>query len=144
MQDTGGLQNTIRISIGILVLKGNSILFGRSRDSTGIIKYFLPVGHLEFLESFTDCAKREILEECGIEIKNIRFQFLSNTKHYKPKHYVHIGLIANWKSGEPQVLEKGSIEAWEWRTRNDLPESLTTGAKLTLNALDQKRVMYED
>lgn len=127
----------------MLVFKGNSILFGRAKNKEGKIRYILPVGHLEFMESFSDCAKREITEECGIEIEDIKFQFVSNTNHYKPNHYVHIGLIAKWKSGNPEVLEPGGVEVWEWRDRNDIPDSLSIGAALTIQALEEDLPMYD-
>jgi len=47
-------------------------------------EWSFPGGHLEYMESFEDCAKRETREECGIEITNIRFQFLSNVIKYAP------------------------------------------------------------
>jgi len=132
-----------KISVGILVFKDQSILFGRAKDKKGNTKYILPVGHLEYMESFSDCAKREIAEECGIQIEDIKLHFLSNTDNYKPKHYIHIGLIAKWKSGIPEVLEEGAIEAWEWRNRNDIPTELSTGAALTLKALEEKKLLYD-
>lgn len=132
-----------KISVGVLVFKGDSILFGKAKNKEGEITYFLPVGHLEYMESFSDCAKREILEECGITIEDIKLQFVSNTDSYKPKHYVHIGLTANWVSGEPEVLEVGSILGWEWRECTDLPENLTKGSKLTLRALEEGIMMYD-
>jgi 8-oxo-dGTP diphosphatase len=132
-----------KISVGILIFKGDNILFGRAKNKEGKTRYILPVGHLEYMESFTDCAKREIAEECGIEIEDIKLQFVSNTDNYKPKHYVHIGLIAKWKSGEPEVLESGGIEEWEWISRNDIPTELSVGAALTIRALKEGRVMYD-
>jgi 8-oxo-dGTP diphosphatase len=132
-----------KITVGIVVYKGDKILFGRAHNKEGKRKYILPVGHLEFMESFTDCAKRELSEECGIEIENIKFHFISNTDKYSPKHYVHIGLIADWKSGEPEVLEPGGIEAWEWRNPNDIPKKLSIGAEFTLKALEDNSPMYD-
>ena len=132
-----------KISIGLLVFKEDNILFGKTKDKEGKTRYILPVGHLEFMESFSDCAKREIAEECGIEIEDIKFHFVSNTDKYKPKHYVHIGLISKWKNGIPEVLEPGGIETWEWRSLKDLPKELSVGAELTLKALKEEKVMYD-
>jgi NADH pyrophosphatase NudC (nudix superfamily) len=36
------------------------------------------------MESFEDCAKRETMEEAGIEIDNIKFLVLSNLKKFIP------------------------------------------------------------
>jgi 8-oxo-dGTP diphosphatase len=134
---------TTKISVGIVVLKENKILFGKAHNKEGKRRYILPVGHLEYMESFTNCAKREIAEECGIEIKNIKFHFISNTNNYKPTHFIHIGLIADWKSGEPKVLEPGGIEAWEWRELDNIPKNLSIGAAVTLKALKEEIKMYD-
>ena len=136
-------QQTTKVSVGILVFKENNILFGRAKDKAGNTKYILPVGHLEFMESFFECAKREIMEECGIMIEDIKLQFVSNTNNYKPKHFIHIGLTAKWKSGIPKVLEPGGIESWEWRSPTDIPKHLSVGSELTLIALKEGRVMYD-
>jgi 8-oxo-dGTP diphosphatase len=136
-------EKTTKITVGIIVFKEDKILFGKSHNKEGKTKYILPVGHLEYMESFSDCAKREIAEECGIEIENIKFHFISNTNHYKPTHFIHIGLIAQWKSGEPEVLEEGAIEAWEWIDPNHIPEQLSVGAAVTLRALEEKLPMYD-
>ncbi len=132
-----------KISVGILVFKGDSILFGKAKNKAGEVEYLLPVGHLEYMESFSECAKREILEECGIIIEDIKLQFVSNTDSYKPKHYIHIGLTAKWKDGEPKVLEEGGIESWEWIASTDLPKNLTKGTRVTLRALDEGIMLYD-
>ena len=113
-----------KVGIGIMIIKDRKVLLGKRRGSHGEGEYAFPGGHLEYMESFEDCAKRETKEECGIEITNIRFQFLSNVTKYAPKHYVHIGLIADWKSGEPKVLEPEKCESWDWHGIDKLPEPL--------------------
>jgi 8-oxo-dGTP diphosphatase len=132
-----------KISVGILIYKDNQILFGKTKNKEGNTRYILPVGHLEYMESFSDCAKREIEEECGIKIKDIELQFISNTDRYTPNHYVHIGLKAKWLSGEPKVLESGGILKWEWIDKDNIPENLSPGAKLTIEALGEGKVMYD-
>jgi 8-oxo-dGTP diphosphatase len=113
-----------RVGIGVMILKDNQVLLARRRGSHGAGEYAFPGGHLEYMESFADCAKRETREECGVEITNIRFQFLRNLTEYAPKHYVHIALIADWGSGEPAVLEPDKAESWQWYELNHLPSPL--------------------
>jgi len=95
---------------------------GKQISSHGDGQFGVVGGHLEYMESFKECALREIKEECGIEVKNIRFQFLMNLKAYAPKHYVHIGLTADWASGEPRVLEPDKMEGWDWYDLDKIPE----------------------
>lgn len=81
-------------------------------------------GHMEYMESFETCAKREVKEETDIEIKNIRFLRLLNLKDYPPKHYVDIGLLAEWKSGNPKVMEPEKAESWGWYEIDKLTKPL--------------------
>ena len=113
-----------KVGIGVVVMKGGKILLGRRKGALGKGEYGLPGGHLEYMESFEECARREIGEETGIEIKNIRFLSLTNLKKYAPKHYVDIGLLADWKGGEPQVLEPEKCEGWGWYSPDALPAPL--------------------
>lgn len=48
-----------------------------------------PGGHLEYSESFADCAAREALEETGLEIGDIKFLTATNDI-MEGKHYVTI------------------------------------------------------
>lgn len=57
----------------------------------------LPGGHLEYTESFEDCAVREVLEETGISIKSTPdFAYAVNSVFQESgKHYVTIFMRAN-------------------------------------------------
>ena len=63
---------------------------------------------MEYMESFEECAVREVREETGIEIANVRFLRLLNLKTYVPHHYVDVGLVADWKAGRPRSLARAS------------------------------------
>lgn len=69
-----------KVGVGVEILRGNQVLLGK-RKGTGFADSFYssPGGHLEWGESFEECAKREIFEETGLEVTNIRFICLTNT-----------------------------------------------------------------
>lgn len=113
-----------KVGVGIMIFKDGKILLGKRKASHGSGQYAFPGGHVEHLESFTNCALREIAEECGIEVENITFQFVANLTEYAPKHYCHIGLTADWKSGDPQILEPDKCESWDWYDLSNLPSPL--------------------
>lgn len=125
-----------RVGIGVMVFKKNKILLGRRKSSHGAGEYATPGGHLEYMEGFQSCAKREVLEETGLEIINIKFLCLLNFKDYAPKHYVHIWLTAEWKSGEAKVLEPEKCEAWDWYEIEHLPQPLFKNTRIALEALE--------
>lgn len=127
-------QNTPTVGIGVMIFKDGKILLGKRKGSHGEGEYAFTGGHLEYMETFEDCAQRETKEETGIEIDNIRFQFLANILKYAPKHYVHIGMIADWKDGEPEVLEPDKCEQWGWHALDDLPNPVFELSQMSIDA----------
>ncbi len=119
------------------------MLLGKRRGSHGAGEYAFPGGHLEYTESFVDCVTREVAEECGISLANVRFQFVANVRTYAPKHYVHIGLIADWVAAEPQVLEPDKCESWGWYDMKTLPEPLFKMARLAVDSSQTGTTYYD-
>ncbi len=125
-------QSRPKVGVGVMIFKAGRVLLGKRKGSHGEGEYAFPGGHLEYLESFEDCAKRETTEECGISIRSIKFQFLANVKKYAPKHYIHIGMTAQWEAGEPQVLEPEKSASWAWYDLDALPEPLFEFCRLAI------------
>lgn len=123
-----------KVGVGITIIKDGKVLLGKRKGSHGEGQWATPGGHLEYMESFKDCVLRELAEECGIEVENIRFQYLANMKEYAPKHYCHVGMIMEWKSGEPKVLEPDKCEEWKWFDINNLPENIFASSKWAIDA----------
>ncbi len=113
-----------KVGVGVMVMKNGKVLLGKRKGSHGEGEYGWPGGHIEYMESFAECATREVKEETGIEIDNIHFLRLLNLKDYAPKHYIDVGLLADWKSGEPQTMEPDRCEGWIWYDLNNLPSPL--------------------
>src|SRR5947209_504762 len=95
-----------RVGIGVFVWRDGKFIMGQRRGSHGANTWSIPGGHLEFGESWEEAAMREVLEETGMEIDNVRF--LTATNDYFPddnKHYVTIWVESDWVSGEPSIVE---------------------------------------
>jgi 8-oxo-dGTP diphosphatase len=123
------------VGVGVTILRERTVLLGRRRGSHGAGEYSTPGGHLDHLESFEECARRETREECGLEIAAVRFQFVANVTTYAPRHYVHIGLLADWATGEPRVLEPDKCDGWAWWPLDAPPAPLFEMTRLALEAL---------
>jgi 8-oxo-dGTP diphosphatase len=113
-----------RVGVGVMIWKDGKVLLGKRRSVLGQGDFSFPGGHLEHGESLALCALREVAEECGVVVDNLRFALLGNVLEFLPKHYVQIGFHAEWKAGEPQVLEPDKCEGWEWYALDELPEPL--------------------
>lgn len=132
-----------KVGVGVAIFKNGKILLSKRKGSHGAGEYAFPGGHLEYLESLEDCARRETKEECGIEISNIQFQFLASVRKYTSDHYVHIGLTADWKSGEPKALEPQKSESWGWYDIEKLPEPLFEFCRLAIESFKTGRNYYD-
>lgn len=131
-----------KVGIGVLVFKKGQVLLGKRKGSHGKGEYAFPGGHLEFGESIEECARRECKEEAGIEIKNVKFIRLSNLKKYD-KHYVDIGIMAEWASGRPKRMEPGKSGNWDWYDMENLPRPLFGVIEQTLEALKTGRNFFD-
>lgn len=138
------LPNQIKIGVGVLVFKDGKLLLGKRKAAHGAGEYSGPGGHVEYMESWLDAAKREVKEETGLEITNIKFNCLINLKKYAPRHYVDIGLIADWVGGEPQNLEPNKKANWHWYNLDDLPKPLFGPTPIYLEAYKTGNKFYDE
>ena len=77
------------------------------------------------LKKEADDAEFKIDEETGIEITNLKAEkFTNDTNIPYEKHYVTIFVVANYKSGDPKILEPDKCEKWEWFAWDELPKPL--------------------
>ena len=132
-----------KVGIAVLVLRDGKVLLGKRKGAHGSGEYASPGGHMEYWESYAECAKRECREEAGIKIKNIRFLRLSNLKRYGRKHYVDIGLVAEWASGEPKVLEPQRMIEWGWYDLDRLPAPLFAELEHSFEALKTGKNFFD-
>ncbi len=131
-----------RVGVGIMVFKGGSVLLGKRLGSHGAGEWCFPGGHLEFGESLKKGALRELKEECGVKIKNIKFLSVSNTIGYG-KHYLTIGFVSEFKSGEPKLLEPEKYQKWQWFALNDLPKPIFKDTKTMIKAYQTGKKYFD-
>ncbi len=137
------MENKPKVGVGVMIFKDGKILLGERKGSHGEGEYAFPGGHLEYMEKIEDCAKREVFEETGIKIENIKFQFAANVLKYKPKHYLHINMAADYKEGEVELKEPDKCRGWGWYDIEDLPEPLFYMVKLALESYKTNQIYFE-
>lgn len=107
-----------RVGVGVFILNDkNEFVFGRRKGSHGAGTWALPGGHLELYESFEECARREALEETGLELKDVRFLTATNSSRIDgSQHYVTIFMVSTLfdPSSQPRLLEPNKCDGWEW------------------------------
>lgn len=111
------------IGVAAIVRKGDKVLLGRRKNAHGDGTWQFPGGHLEFNESIKGCARREVFEETGIKIKNLRKGPYTNDIFEKEgRHYVTLFVICDYASGTERVKEPHKCHEWSWFEWNHLPE----------------------
>jgi 8-oxo-dGTP diphosphatase len=139
-------KNRPQVGVGLIIIKGNKVLLGKRKGSHGHGEYASTGGHLENGETLEECIMRELREEAGpdIQIKNLRFVRLINLRKYAPKHYIDIGFIAEWKSGEPKVMESDKKESWDWYDMDNLPSPLFGTVEAYIDAYKTGQILFEN
>eukprot|EP00898_Chlorokybus_atmophyticus_P002365 jgi/Chlat1/3129/Chrsp21S03356 len=120
------MDRRVGVGVGVLVCRGNKVLVGKRKGSHGAGTYALPGGHLDFGETWAECAIREVLEETGLSISPPRFAYVTNSiMQEEAKHYVTIFMRAETVGGvdaEARVMEKDKCEEWVWSELENVPE----------------------
>ncbi len=133
-QKPQNIQQRPIVGIGVMLFKDGKILLGKRKGSHGSGLYAWPGGKLDLMESIFDCAKREVKEETGLEITDLKFLRVMNLKTPDNYHFLDIAVSAQWKSGEPQTLEPEKCEGWAWYDINNLPEPLFSAEPSAIEA----------
>lgn len=104
-------------AIIVLVRKDDSILMVRGKK-TAPGRYSLVAGFVEPGETIEDAVRREVREETGIAIKNIRYRA---SEPWPFPDSLMLGFVADYAGGEvaPDGVE---IESAAWFDRDHLPE----------------------
>ena len=129
--------------VGVIIFKEGKVLVGKRRNKHGDGEYSFPGGALDYGESLVDCVKREVLEETGIKIKNVRFLSVANSSKHFGLHEVQIHFQADWESGEERDLPEERIGEWGWYKINEIPEPFFFPAKLTLDSYKTGKNFYD-
>lgn len=121
----GSCQNTVypKISPAIIVavIHDGKILLTKyaGREYT---RYALVAGYTEFGETLEDTVKREVMEEVGLKVKNLRY--------YKnqPWAFSDSILVGYWAEldGSPQIrLDETELSTAIWMAPEDIPDDFT-------------------
>ena len=74
-------------------------------------------GYVEVGESLEDCVRREVREEVGIEVTDVRY---AGSQHWPYPNQLMLAFRAKWKSGELRLQAEELSEA-RWFDPSDLP-----------------------
>jgi len=113
------------IGVAVIVVRDNRVLLGKRKGAHGAGGWQFPGGHLEYNESIENCAAREVWEETGLHIRNLRSgPYTNDIFREEKKHYVTLFVVADYEAGTAQVKEPEKCERWQWFKWGVFPEPL--------------------
>lgn len=114
-----------RIGVAIFVFKNKKFIIGQRKGAHGEGTWSVPGGHLEFGETIEKTAAREVLEETGLKINNIKIAGITNDIFKKEKkHYITIWVTSNWVHGKHKINEPDKFLELDWIDFDNLPKPL--------------------
>ncbi|QBG46372.1 NAD(+) diphosphatase [Verrucomicrobia bacterium S94] len=130
---TCGLQNYPRISPSMIVAvtRGNELLMARGHHFPEGL-YSVVAGFVEPGENLEQCVAREVMEETGIEIKNIRYH---SSQPWPFPHSLMIGFTADYAGGEIRI-DPEEIEDAGWYTAENLPDKIPSKSTIARALID--------
>ena len=119
--------------IVVRIHKGEQILMARGINflpgAWGLIAGFVEIG-----ESLEEAVHREVKEEVGLEISDIKYW---NSQPWPfPNNTLMVGFTATYKSGEI-VIDPNEIETASFYSKNNLPGLPTTGYSLSSRMINE-------
>ncbi|CRE62858.1 TPA: nucleotide triphosphate diphosphatase NUDT15 [Yersinia enterocolitica] len=116
---------SVVVGVGVIIVnQQGEVLFGK-RSSQHAPYWSIPGGHMEAGESFEQAAQREIFEEKGLNINEMKVIGLCNnlaTWREEGKHTVSVCLLAQHPGGRPELKEPDKCQQWLWCDPRELPE----------------------
>ena len=104
----------------VIFNSNNEILLCRSHKWDD--KYVIPGGHVEYGEKLEDALRREILEETGLIISDIKplgiKECFYNNGYYKDRHFIFLDYTCNANTEE--VILNDEAEEYVWSKLKDL------------------------
>ena len=112
----------------------DEILLVRARTFRRVM-FGLVAGFVEGGETFEQAVAREVREETGLEVGNIRY-FASQPWPFPSQ--VMVGFTADWVSGDVEFRD-GELVEYMWATRESMPENIPDPMSIARRLIDDWR-----
>lgn len=135
-------EKIVRVGVGIWILNpSGQLLLGQRLSVHGNGTWAPPGGHLEYGETMSRCASRELMEETGIIIPENKFHQIGLTNDIFPdKHYITIHCAVSGVVAVPQIMEPNKCAEWRWFNTDKLPSNLFLPAQNFLNQYKLQKI----
>jgi 8-oxo-dGTP diphosphatase len=120
------MDKKMKVSVGIVIKDADhKILLGRRKGVIGEGTWGLPGGHIKPGESILECAKREVFEEVGVEIKTVDLVTVTEVVETGVDfQLIELGYQCNKWEGIVELKEHKYCSEWKFFVADKLPKEI--------------------
>lgn len=136
----------IGVGCGAFILNDKNELLLQQRNKEPEKGYWsIPGGKLEWMETFEDAVRREVKEECDIDVRveNL-LGICDHIVKNENQHWVSPSFLCRIEKGEPRIMEPTKHTDMKWFGLDRLPEKLTITTKDAVNSYMKFKGKKED
>lgn len=120
---------TISPSVIVAVLRDDKILLTKYQSTHSKYRnYALIAGYAEVGETLEETVKREVMEEVGLKVTNIRYY---KSQPWSFSDTLLVGFFCEADGDDEIVLEADELSEGKWFTKEELPDN-RSGARISL------------
>lgn len=116
------------VAVSSIILNENRVLLIKRGEDPGKGKWSIPGGRVELGETLFEAARREVFEECSIEVEiesvfNTTERIIKDEEGRVKYHFIMVDVLAKYSGGEPEAQSDAEECRWvsaEEMTRFDI------------------------
>jgi len=113
-----------QVGTATIITREDKVLLMKRKGPHGKGTWSTPGGHLDFGETLEGSAAREVKEEVGLDVFDVRFRCVTNDVFEKEgKHYITVWMDAK-STGEPYLAAEEEADEIGWYAWDALPQPL--------------------
>ena len=119
----------IRVGVAVLVWHGGKVLMMKRASAHGRGTWSFPGGHIDKGETSEQATHREVMEETGLRLANVRIHrevpFVDSDFPESGRQYVTLYYEGDAENpGDMRIMEPGKCDELRWVDPLDLPHPL--------------------
>jgi 8-oxo-dGTP diphosphatase len=113
-----------QVGTATIITRDGKVLLMKRKGPHGKGTWSTPGGHLDFGETLEGCAAREVKEEVGLDVFDVRFRCVTNDVFEEEgRHYITVWMDAR-STGEPYLAAEEEADEIGWYAWDALPQPL--------------------